>query len=152
MASPALLDELDEKLRTKFKVAPADARAVRARLEGTARLVTPGFTLDVVVADPDDNRVLECAVAGEADCIVSGDRHVGASPTPIKRGLKPQARPWSRRSPRGAPPTPPEGLPPPLMSPKRLHGPCPSRISPPAPGEVTARQVAFHHPQGLGAR
>jgi predicted nucleic acid-binding protein len=26
--------------------------------------------------DPDDNRVLECAVAGRADYIVSGDRHL----------------------------------------------------------------------------
>ena len=27
-------------------------------------------------ADPDDDRVLECAVAGRADYIVSGDRHL----------------------------------------------------------------------------
>ncbi len=26
--------------------------------------------------DPDDDRVLECAVAGKADYVVSGDRHI----------------------------------------------------------------------------
>jgi predicted nucleic acid-binding protein len=30
----------------------------------------------VVREDPDDDRVLECAVAGEADYMVSGDRHL----------------------------------------------------------------------------
>jgi len=29
-----------------------------------------------VKSDPDDNRVLECAVAGRADYIVSGDKHL----------------------------------------------------------------------------
>jgi uncharacterized protein len=30
----------------------------------------------VIKEDPDDNRVLECAEAGGADYIVSGDRHL----------------------------------------------------------------------------
>jgi predicted nucleic acid-binding protein len=30
----------------------------------------------VVAADPDDDRILECAVAGAADLIVSGDHHL----------------------------------------------------------------------------
>jgi len=32
--------------------------------------------LHVIAEDPDDDRVLECAVAGKADYIVSGDRHL----------------------------------------------------------------------------
>ena len=39
-------------------------------------LITPTFTLDTITDDPDDNRILECAVAGKADVIVSGDRHL----------------------------------------------------------------------------
>ena len=35
--------------------------------------VTPTETLDVVPDDPDDNRVLECAVAGRCGYVVSGD-------------------------------------------------------------------------------
>ena len=41
-----------------------------------AEIVTPHIVLDVIVDDPDDNRILECAVAGNADLIVSGDRHL----------------------------------------------------------------------------
>lgn len=32
--------------------------------------------LCVIAADPADNRVLECALAASADCIVSGDKHL----------------------------------------------------------------------------
>jgi predicted nucleic acid-binding protein len=41
-----------------------------------AKIVEPKFTLEVITADPDDDRILECAVAGNADLIVSGDRHL----------------------------------------------------------------------------
>jgi predicted nucleic acid-binding protein len=38
--------------------------------------VEPDHTLSVITDDPDDNRVLECAATGQAECIVSGDRHL----------------------------------------------------------------------------
>ena len=34
------------------------------------------MVLHVIQDDPDDNRVLECAVKGSADYIVTGDRHL----------------------------------------------------------------------------
>ena len=76
VTSAALLDELDDKLRTKFKVSAEDASTIRAKLTGVAAIVEPTAVLDAVADDPDDNRVLECAVEGQADCIVSGDRHL----------------------------------------------------------------------------
>jgi uncharacterized protein len=74
--SPPLLDELQEKLLVKFEVSAEDAAAVRLKLESVADVVQADFVLDVVAEDPHDNRVLECAVAGRADYIVSGDRHL----------------------------------------------------------------------------
>ncbi|MGD0680704.1 MAG: putative toxin-antitoxin system toxin component, PIN family [Terracidiphilus sp.] len=76
ITSKALLDELDEKLRGKFAVSERDAQAIREKLKGIAEVVDPDFELDAVPEDPDDNRVLECAVAGKAEFIVSGDRHL----------------------------------------------------------------------------
>lgn len=38
--------------------------------------LTPALHLHVISTDPTDNRFLECAVAGEADAIVSGDRYL----------------------------------------------------------------------------
>jgi len=76
VTSPVLLDELDEKLRLKFGLSSTDADLVRSKLEANADLISTVETLKIVKADPDDDRVLECAVAGRADYIVSGDRHL----------------------------------------------------------------------------
>jgi putative PIN family toxin of toxin-antitoxin system len=76
VTSAVLLDELDEKLRLKFELTADDSMIILTKLERTADLVTPLVTLKVVIEDPDDNRVLECAIEGHADFIVSGDRHL----------------------------------------------------------------------------
>ncbi len=76
VTSAALLDELDEKLRLKFEVAPGDADAIRTKLENCALVVKPSISVEFINDDPDDNRVLECAMAGRATYIVSGDRHL----------------------------------------------------------------------------
>ncbi len=41
-----------------------------------AHLVEPGEVPPVIAADPDDDVVLACAVAGHASAIVSGDHHL----------------------------------------------------------------------------
>lgn len=76
VTSPTLLDELDEKLRGKFQLPSADADQVRSDLEELCDVVSTIPHLAVVKDDPDDDRVLECAIAGRADTIVSGDRHL----------------------------------------------------------------------------
>jgi putative PIN family toxin of toxin-antitoxin system len=74
--SKPLLDELNEKLRGKFAVSERDALAIRAKLAANSDAADPDFELNAVPEDPDDNRVLECAIAGKANLIVSGDRHL----------------------------------------------------------------------------
>jgi putative PIN family toxin of toxin-antitoxin system len=74
VVSPVIVREVARALRTSFLW--EDTRVIRRlkRLTGLAEVVTPDFALDVVRDDPDDNRIVECAVAGRADLIVSGDR------------------------------------------------------------------------------
>lgn len=76
ITSGDLLDELDEKLRGKFAVPEDKALAFHSQLKRKANVVSPSFVLNAVLDDPDDNRVLECAVAGKAKFAVSGDRHL----------------------------------------------------------------------------
>ena len=45
-------------------------------LEKRAKRVFPQERLRVVKDDPEDDKFLECALAGRADFIVSGDRHL----------------------------------------------------------------------------
>lgn len=41
-----------------------------------SEIIVPPPLHPVIQADPSDNKFLECAVAGKAACIVSGDKHL----------------------------------------------------------------------------
>jgi len=69
LVSPAIITEVAEVLRTIF--AWEEARIVRV-----GDMMIPHITLEVIREDLSDNRILECAVEGQANLIVSGDRHL----------------------------------------------------------------------------
>ena len=74
-ASLEILKELEAVLCRKFGWASDRANAVVEALQRTALMVTPTIAI-TECQDPDDNRILEAAVAGSADVIVSGDKHL----------------------------------------------------------------------------
>ena len=73
LASAALLEEFERVLIHRFKFPAGAAEKVLNEYRQTCKLVHPTALLHVIAADPSDNRVLECAVYGKADWIVSGD-------------------------------------------------------------------------------
>ena len=81
VVSPATLDELGRVLRypriqKKYSL-PVDRLEQFLRLiAGQALMVDPPPELAVIKADPSDNRYLECAKAGDAAYIVTGDKHL----------------------------------------------------------------------------
>jgi predicted nucleic acid-binding protein len=54
----------------------AEIRRERESIEFFAEFVVPDVDLQVVERDPDDDKFLEVALAGDADYIVSGDTHL----------------------------------------------------------------------------
>ncbi len=77
ITSPALLREVEAVLaRPKFGLRPGQVDQILALFRDTFELVHPAGRLDVIAADPADNRVLEAALAASADIIVFGDRHL----------------------------------------------------------------------------
>lgn len=75
--SPDIFDEYFEIIaRPKFNQEEKDIRDFAELLTERGIAVEPQMRLNIVKEDPDDNRFLECAVAGEADFIVSGDSHL----------------------------------------------------------------------------
>lgn len=78
VTSPPLLAELGRVLTEKFGRDLPAAREAVGGVSSVGTIVRPSRRLAVVDADPDDNRVLEAAVTGKADVIVSGDRHLRA--------------------------------------------------------------------------
>jgi putative PIN family toxin of toxin-antitoxin system len=71
--SRPLLDELLSVLASKFSRDGEQLSRVALFLAEIAELVAPSQEI-TLLADGPDNRVLECAVAGRADTIVTGDR------------------------------------------------------------------------------
>jgi len=74
--SRTLLAELGRVLGQKFGWMPDRVEAAVAQVARIAAVVEPSETVQVVTADPADDRVLEAARAFGADVIVSGDRHL----------------------------------------------------------------------------
>jgi putative PIN family toxin of toxin-antitoxin system len=71
--SEHILREVERKLLDKFKRDPAVVRWELQQLRLLSEMVLPSQTIQAC-RDEDDNRILECAVAGKADFIVTGDR------------------------------------------------------------------------------
>jgi putative PIN family toxin of toxin-antitoxin system len=80
-SSQVLLDELAQTLRhPKFAKRIEQARtahhALAIHFGALVTIVSPLQTPRVVANDADDDHVLACALAAQADLIVSGDRHL----------------------------------------------------------------------------
>ena len=69
-----ILQEFQGKLEGKFSYSTQRARVAVDEVRQCSRLVTITHNLKVVVADPDDDKIVECAVVGGATHIVTGDR------------------------------------------------------------------------------
>jgi putative PIN family toxin of toxin-antitoxin system len=81
VVSPAILGELERilhypRLRQEYKLPNADIGRFLQLLREFAVEVSPVEELDVVKEDAADNRYLECALAGGASVIVTGDHHL----------------------------------------------------------------------------
>ena len=74
--SEAIIAETLRVLRDKFHHAPEWIVEADRQLRVITRFVQPTERIEVIQADPTDDRILECAVAAEAHVIVSGDTHL----------------------------------------------------------------------------
>ncbi len=74
--SQPILEEIEGVLIRKFRWTIPRVREATRAIRGFAVLVQPSESLDVVHEDEPDNRILECAIAAEADAIVTGDQHL----------------------------------------------------------------------------
>jgi uncharacterized protein len=74
ITSKAILLELAEKLRDKFKWPEEDITEVIYGISIFAQIVNPKNRLKTIKSDPDDNKILEAALEGKVNYIVSGDK------------------------------------------------------------------------------
>jgi len=81
LVSDAIIDEVADVLARPFfrdqrHISKSDIERVRQALRMDATMVPSNIHLEVVESDPDDDRIVECALGGSADYIVSGDHHL----------------------------------------------------------------------------
>lgn len=79
--SPKLVEELEgvlkrEKFTRKLEGKESTVEQSVAKIALIATLIEPAKKINIIKDDPDDNRVLECAVSARADVIISGDKHL----------------------------------------------------------------------------
>ncbi len=87
ITSDPLLKELERILKNKFKLDVQLVRGVIEEVRNVAEVAEVSSHINVISHPEEDNRVLECAVDGKANFIVTGDtKHI----LPLKefRGIK----------------------------------------------------------------
>jgi len=72
--SPFILSELDRVLREKFRFTKKEADVRVNAIRAIAHVITPTERITVVTANDDDNRILECVAAAQAEFLVTGDK------------------------------------------------------------------------------
>jgi putative PIN family toxin of toxin-antitoxin system len=75
--SPAILLEFRKVVANKFKLNEQRINELVDTIISFATIVKPKEKISVIKQKEDDNRILECAVEGNCDYIISGDeRHI----------------------------------------------------------------------------
>ncbi len=75
--SPAIFIEFKEVLiRPKFGLPHDKCFLIAREIEDLFCFVFPQITVDLIKDDPDDNIILECALAADVKYIITGDPHL----------------------------------------------------------------------------
>lgn len=75
ISSDHIVNETTAKLKDKFLWPDRRIQDFIEQIKDLAMICEPKSRLSVI-ADESDNRILECAVEGEANLIISGDNHL----------------------------------------------------------------------------
>jgi putative PIN family toxin of toxin-antitoxin system len=74
ISSKPLIEEFQNKLKTKFQFSLAEIRNAQSILKPVLQMVVPRKLQSPVCRDPDDDIVLATALTGKCDCILTGDK------------------------------------------------------------------------------
>ena len=69
-----IIREVQRVLREKFHWPEDRLKQLERNISQFTKRVEPTQTLNVIKDDPDDNRILECAVVAGSEAIVTGDK------------------------------------------------------------------------------
>jgi putative PIN family toxin of toxin-antitoxin system len=76
IVSDEITTETVRILEEKFRWPRHNIDKFKRRLPDISENIRPKIKLDVIKERESDNRILECAVSGDANLIISGDKHL----------------------------------------------------------------------------
>lgn len=81
ITSPSIIEEIDDVLSRDYIIKRTHMTARQRKrfiqeIINFSLLISEKSDLQIIKADPDDDKFLHAAIEGDADCIVSGDRHL----------------------------------------------------------------------------
>lgn len=76
ITSLEILNELEKVLKMKFKVSENKIRDYSKEILYFSEIVFPLGELDIIKEDPTDNIILETALIGKANILVTGNKHL----------------------------------------------------------------------------
>ena len=76
IVSDEIIAETERILEDKFKWPRPNIDKFKRRLSDISENIRPDIKIDIIKERESDNRILECAVYGDANLIVSGDKHL----------------------------------------------------------------------------
>ncbi len=79
--SPAIIEEFSrvlsyDEIKKKVVVKNLEIKRGVEKIISISTIVNPKLTVNIVKEDPADNKILECAIEGNVDFIVTQDRHL----------------------------------------------------------------------------
>lgn len=75
-SSPEIIAEYQNVLRRDFSYSNEEIHGLTLFLFSFLNIIGPKEKLYIVKEDPDDDKILECAIASSADFIVTYDKHL----------------------------------------------------------------------------
>jgi len=77
LTSPVILLEFEEVLsREKFGLTKTQVQRIVSLIIRSSEAIEPKTKIILITEDPDDNKLLECAIDGRAKYIITGDKHL----------------------------------------------------------------------------
>ena len=74
VTSESILGELKEKLAEKFKYSTEIAEEAVELFRSRMQVVIPAALSSPISRDPDDDNILAAALAGNCECVITGDK------------------------------------------------------------------------------
>lgn len=75
-STPEILEEYKKVLKRDFDYSDEEVARIMEKITGFITIVIPDMKVDVVENDPDDNKIIECALESESEYIITYDQHL----------------------------------------------------------------------------